>query len=52
MTPHNGAIVSTTGNEDELDSVKQSLYRSWGASRLPDTELQALEGSHSPLNPL
>ncbi|SJN11007.1 hypothetical protein CZ787_04940 [Halomonas citrativorans] len=45
-----GELATVT--DEELDNVKQYLYRSWGASRVPDTELQALEGSHSPLNPL
>lgn len=34
--------------EEELESVKGYLHRSWGASRLPPTELQADKGPHTP----
>ena len=43
-----GELATVT--EHELDSVKQYLYRSWGASRVPDTELQAENDAHLPLN--
>ncbi|MGP9633340.1 hypothetical protein ACT3R7_09775 [Halomonas sp. AOP43-A1-21] len=36
--------------DEELEDVKQYLYRSWGGARLPDTELQANEGAHSSIN--
>lgn len=36
--------------DEELEGVKQYLYRSWGGARLPDTELQANEGAHSSIN--
>lgn len=38
--------------DEELEGVKQYLYRSWGGARLPDTELQANEGAHSSINQL
>ncbi|PRY61426.1 hypothetical protein B0H98_11250 [Vreelandella songnenensis] len=43
-----GELATVT--EQELDSVKQYLYRSWGASRIPDTELQAEQGVQPPIN--
>ncbi|RUR29863.1 hypothetical protein [Vreelandella nanhaiensis] len=43
-----GELATVT--EHELDSVKQYLYRSWGASRVPDAELQAKNDAHLPLN--
>ncbi|CAH1045303.1 hypothetical protein [Halomonas sp. TD01] len=41
-----GELATVT--EEELESVKGYLHRSWGGSRLPPTELQADEGPHSP----
>ncbi|MGM0833119.1 hypothetical protein M0220_02010 [Halomonas qinghailakensis] len=41
-----GELATVT--DDELESVKSYLHRSWGASRLPPTELQADEGPHTP----
>ena len=38
----------TTVTQEELQSVKGYLHRSWGASRLPPTELQADKGPHTP----
>ncbi|SDO01074.1 hypothetical protein [Vreelandella arcis] len=36
--------------EDELNTVKRYLQQSWGAERLPSTDLQANEGpNHNPL---
>ncbi|BBI62961.1 hypothetical protein HSBAA_42670 [Vreelandella sulfidaeris] len=43
-----GELVSVTS--DELDNVKRYLHRSWGASRLPPTELQADQGPNAPLD--
>lgn len=44
-----GELATVT--EDELNTVKRYLQQSWGAERLPATELQANEGPHqSPLN--
>ncbi|OWV29504.1 hypothetical protein [Halomonas campaniensis] len=34
---------------EEVENVKHYLHRSWGASRLPPTELQADQGSNSSL---
>ncbi|WP_346797560.1 hypothetical protein R5M92_02365 [Halomonas sp. Bachu 37] len=34
-------------SQDELESVKGYLMRSWGAARIPPTELQADDGSHT-----
>ncbi|OAZ89967.1 hypothetical protein [Halomonas sp. G11] len=39
-----GELATVT--EDELDTVKRYLQQSWGAERLPATELQANEGPH------
>lgn len=39
-----GELATVT--QHELDSVRRYLYRSWGASRIPDTELQAQSASH------
>lgn len=41
-----GELATVT--EEELESVKGYLHRSWGASRLPPTELQADKGPHTP----
>jgi len=41
-----GELATVT--EEELESVKGYLHRSWGGSRLPPTELQADEGPHTP----
>ncbi|AVI62867.1 hypothetical protein [Halomonas sp. GFAJ-1] len=35
-------------SHEELESVKGYLHRSWGAARLPPTELQANEGPNTP----
>ncbi|MCW4152408.1 MULTISPECIES: hypothetical protein [Halomonadaceae] len=44
-----GELATVT--EDELDTVKRYLQQSWGAERLPATELQANEGPyHTPPN--
>ncbi|RUR36067.1 hypothetical protein [Vreelandella populi] len=43
-----GELATVT--EHELDSVKQYLYRSWGASRVPNTELQAENDTHLSFN--
>ncbi|QNI03502.1 hypothetical protein HXW73_11495 [Halomonas sp. SH5A2] len=39
-----GELATVT--EDELDTVKRYLEQSWGAERLPASELQANEGPH------
>ncbi|MBR9926347.1 hypothetical protein [Vreelandella venusta] len=41
-----GELATVT--QEELESVKGYLHRSWGASRLPPTELQADKGPHTP----
>ncbi|WKD29663.1 hypothetical protein NDQ72_06895 [Halomonas sp. KG2] len=41
-----GELATVT--EEELESVKGYLHRSWGASRLSPTELQADKGPHTP----
>lgn len=41
-----GELATVT--DDELESVKGYLHRSWGAARLPPTDLQADEGPHTP----
>nr|WP_284041413.1 hypothetical protein [Halomonas olivaria] len=39
-----GELATVT--DDELESVEGYLHRSWGATRLPATELQASQGPH------
>lgn len=41
-----GELAKVT--DEELESVKGYLHRSWGAARLPPTELQADEGPNTP----